>query len=485
MPRFSVPGQSPGDSTLRPAAVPHHNHRQGAHRRPVRSRGKKKWLLVPVAAMAAAALTGGIAAAATGFGGVHFKVTSPVTVQALGVNVSNAGVGQTVTAGAKVVAERQTTLSEVAIAVKAPDGTRVDFPHVTNWTLGTTQKTLIRSRAFTKSGTYTYWFAYKKNGHWTNLDPKQTFTVGGASTTPPSAPGTPSTTPSTSPSSTPSSTPTGSPSTSPTSSPTASPTQPAGTAKPDASNTGVVAGTALTVVTGNQTFSTSGQVITGKDFRGYVKVTGSNITFKNCIFRGGTPSGNNALLDTESGTNTIVEDSEFVPLHPAATIDGVWTASTKLYRVNIHGTVDGMKAGNNTLVQDSYIHDMSWFASDPNQGGGATHNDGVQAFDGVSGVTLRHNTIDMSTTKDANAALQDSASNVTVDNNWLDGGGCTLNFADHGHSLPALVVTNNRFGRHSAFQCPILLSNLLSLAQNSGNVWVDTGTPIPAPQQHS
>jgi hypothetical protein len=493
--RFDAPGDSQGNSALRTAAVPRQNHhvepsedhaagqghaaRAGAHRRAERRRGRKKWLLVPVAAMAAA-LTGGIAAAATGFGGVQFKVASPVTVQALGVDVSNAAVGQTVTAGAKVVAESQTTLSEVALAVKAPDGTRADFPHQTNWTLGTTQKVFIRSRAFTKVGTYTYWFAYKKNGHWTNLNPRQTFTVGGPSTTPPSAPGTPSASPSTSPTTTPTSGPTVGPSTGP----TTTPTQPAGTAKPDASNTGVVAGTALTVVNGDQTFSTSGQVITGKDFHGYVKVTGSNITFINCIFRGGTPNGDNGLLNTEAGTNTVVEDSEFVPLHPAATIDGVWTANTKLYRVNIHGSVDGMKAGNNTLVQDSYIHDMSWFASDPNQGGGPTHNDGVQSFDGVSGVTLRHNNIDMSTTYDGNSALQDSASNVTVDNNWLDGGGCTLNFADHGHSLPALVVTNNRFGRHSAYQCPILLSNLLSLAQNTGNVWVDTGTPIPAPQQH-
>ena len=282
-----------------------------------------------------------------------------------------------------------------------------------------------------------------------------------------------------------------SPSGSPSKSPGARPSKPARThtpgprtGKPGAGNTGVVAGTQLTVVSGNQTFSATGQVISGKDFHGYVKVTGSNITFKDCIFRGGTPTGNNALLDTEAATNTVVEDSEFVPLHPAATIDGIWTKNTSLYRVNIHGTVDGMKAGSNTLLQDSYIHDTSWFASDPNQGGGSTHNDGVQAFDGVNGITLRHNTIDLSTSKDPNAALQDSASNVTVDDNWLDGGGCILNFADHGHSLPGLSVTNNRFGRHSAYQCPILLSNLLSLAHNSGNVWADTATPIPAPQQH-
>ena len=243
-------------------------------------------------------------------------------------------------------------------------------------------------------------------------------------------------------------------------------------------------GTHLTVVSGDQKFSTSGQVVSGKDFHGFVRVAGSNITFKNCIFRGGTPSGNNALLDTESGTNTIVEDSEFVPAHPAATIDGIWTKNTKIYRANIHGSVDGMKAGSNTLVQDSYIHDMSWFASDPNQGGGATHNDGVQAFADSAGITLEHNTIDMSTSKDPNAALQDAAPNTTVDNNWLDGGGCTLNFADQGTTLTGLTVTNNRFGRHSQYQCPILISNSVTLHKNSGNVWVDTGKPIPAPQQH-
>jgi hypothetical protein len=256
------------------------------------------------------------------------------------------------------------------------------------------------------------------------------------------------------------------------------------TGKPTAGNTGVVAGTHLTVVNGDQTYSQSGQTITGRDFHGYVTVTGSNITFKNCIFRGGTPHGNGALLDTERGGATVVEDSEFVPLHPAATIDGIWTRNTKIYRVNIHGSVDGMKAGSNTLVQDSYIHDTSWFASDPNQGGGATHNDGVQSFADSSNITLRHNNIDMSTAKDPNAAWQDASPSSTVDDNWLDGGGCTLNFADQGTRLTNMVVTGNRFGRHSAYQCPILLSLSVSLATNSGNVWADTGTPIPPPQQH-
>jgi hypothetical protein len=263
---------------------------------------------------------------------------------------------------------------------------------------------------------------------------------------------------------------------------TASPTPRTG--KPSRANTGVPAGTKLTIVTGDVTYAKDGTIVEGKDFRGFVRVTGRNITLRNSIFRGRATSSNAALLDTEAGTNTVVTDSEFAPAHPSATLDGIWANHTSIYRADIHGSVDGVKTGSSVLVQDSYIHDMSWFASDPNQGGEPTHNDGVQSFLGDAHVTLRHNTIDMSTTKDANAALQDSASDVRVENNWLDGGGCTLNFNHVNAPLSGLYVTGNRFGRHSFYQCPILLSAQSTLNRNSGNVWDDTGTPIPPPQRH-
>jgi hypothetical protein len=279
----------------------------------------------------------------------------------------------------------------------------------------------------------------------------------------------------------------------PTPTPTPAPTPTPGTAKPSAANTGVPAGTTLAVVTGDQTYSASanGQTITGKDFHGFVKVTGANITFKNCIFRGRAISSNNALLDTEKSTGTItVQNSEFAPSNPSAGIDGLWTSNTSLYSVNIHGSVDGMKAGSNTLVQDSYIHDMSWFSSDPNQGGGSTHNDGVQTLNG-SHITLRHNNIDMSTTKDGNAAWQvtqdfGTISDLHAENNWLDGGGCTLNVSHKGGAaVNSVYIVNNRFGRHTSFSnCSILISTKMTLAQNTGNVWDDTGAAIPAPQRH-
>lgn len=255
---------------------------------------------------------------------------------------------------------------------------------------------------------------------------------------------------------------------------------------PDAESTGVPPGTKLTVVTGDQTFAKDGEVVEGKVFHGFVVVTARGVTFRKCVFRGGATTDVRPLVDTEHAEDTLIEDSEFYPASPSPSVDGIWAGSTKIYRSEFRGTVDGIKAHTGTLVQDSYIHDLSWFASDPDQGGEPTHNDGVQAFAEQTGVTLRHNTIDLSTTKDPNAAVQSSADDLRVEDNYLDGGACVVNI-DHtplGRPLRGQRVTGNRFGRNSAHECPILLSTKSELAAGKGNVWHDTGGAIPSPEQH-
>jgi polygalacturonase len=261
---------------------------------------------------------------------------------------------------------------------------------------------------------------------------------------------------------------------------------PASTSKPDATNTGVPAGTTLTFVNGDKTYATDGDVITNLEFHGFVTVKAKNVTFRNCHFVGRTATFNAALLSTEEGTNTLIEDSSFMASSPSAWIDCIAAQSTTIRRSNIRGCVDGVKVNDDVLIEDSYIHDMTWFASDPNQGGGPTHNDGVQAWALAKNITLRHNNIDMASTKDGNAAFQSSSTNTHVEDNWLDGGGCTLNFAHQstGGPLTGIYVVGNRFGRGSFFQCPILISTQTTLSQNTGNVWDDTNQPIPAPQQH-
>jgi hypothetical protein len=285
-----------------------------------------------------------------------------------------------------------------------------------------------------------------------------------------------------------------SPSRSATAKPTTSaPTAPRAGGKPGAANTGVPAGTKLTVVTGNQSYSTPNQVISGLDIHGFVSIRAKNVTIKNSIIRGGSnPECVTPLVwvKEENSASLTIQDSEFVASNPSPCIDGIWATNATLIRLNIHGVVDGVKAFDDVTLQDSYVHDLSWFASDPTQGGGPTHNDAVQSFEGDQRVTLKHNTL--SPGSKGNAAYQvtqdggKQAKDLRIDGNWLDGGGCTLNFAHKGGPTPmtGIYVTNNRFGRGSSFNCPILVSTQTVLSQNSGNVWDDTGKAIPAPEQH-
>jgi hypothetical protein len=279
------------------------------------------------------------------------------------------------------------------------------------------------------------------------------------------------------------------PSASPSKSPSKPPTtRPGG--KPTSKNTGVPPGVSLKVVNGNQTYSKDNQVISGLDIHGYVHITGDNVTLKNSIVRGGGKRCNASVIEISNGGSATVVDTEINPTNPNACLDGIWAEDAKLQRLNIHGVVDGLKANDNVTLTDSYIHDLSRFDDDPNQGGGPTHNDSVQTFLGNKHITLRHNNL-LATSKD-NAAFQVSqdgggrATDLHVEDNWLDGGGCTLNFAHQGGPTPmtGIYVVNNRFGRNTAFDCPILVSTQTKLSQNSGNVFADNGKAIPAPQRH-
>ncbi len=276
----------------------------------------------------------------------------------------------------------------------------------------------------------------------------------------------------------------------PTVSPTSGPTAPRVTGgKPGPANTGVPPGVHLTVVNGDKTFDRAG-TYSNLDIHGFVRVTARNVVLKNLVIRGGTPKCNSSVLYIVAGASATVEDSEIAPAHATACLDGVWATNVTLLRMNIHGAVDGVKAYDNTTIQDSYIHDLARFASDPNQNGGPTHNDAVQTYEGNEHITLRHNTFTLSNQDNATYQVtQDGGKKSTdlhIESNWLDGGGCTLNFSHNGGPTPmtGIYVVNNRFGRHSYFACPILVSTQTQLSQNSGNVWDDTGKPIPAPQRH-
>jgi hypothetical protein len=436
----------------------------------------------------ASLLVGGAAVAASTRGGIQFKVASPVTVQALGIDIANPALGQTVTAGAKIVAESDTVLEAAVIAVRDPDGKTVDFPDIENYKLGTSQKLFVQTGSFDKAGVYTYWFAFKQAGRWTGLDPRQTFTVGAGgpapaptATTP--APTTPAPTaapttaaPTTAPRPTASSGGGGTPGTgNPGGGSTALPgggntgcvANLAKCALPDASNTGVRAGTALSVINGDYTISDNGAVVDGKEIRGCVTVRAANVTIKNSkIVANGCFYGINNL-----GGGLTVSDVDLTCGNANGT--GITATNFTVIRANIHGCENGLNVGGNVTVQDSYIHDLF-------DGNGA-HTDGAQFNQGASNITFTHNTIISPAPGGTSAIIMwdegdPQNKDVLISGNLLAGGTYTL-YCPRSNSTNVRIL-NNRFGPFEYGE-----SNGCSgghVAAFTGNVKDGTGAPLGA-----
>jgi hypothetical protein len=255
--------------------------------------------------------------------------------------------------------------------------------------------------------------------------------------------------------------------------------------RPGPANTGVPAGTALTARYGDMHVTTPGVTLDALDIHGFVFIEAPNVTIKRSIIRGGrATSGNPGLITAISanGTNFQLADSELAPAYPSVYLDGVKGGNFTLTRVDVHSTVDGVKVfGSNVTIQQSWLHDTIHYASDPNQGGGPSHNDGVQVLGGTS-IRIVNNTITGAT----NAALQVTqgqgrVSGLAFGGNWADGGVCTVNIANIPlPSISGIDVSNNRFGRASQVSnCPIILA-VHSQVSISGNVWDDTGKALGA-----
>jgi hypothetical protein len=126
----------------------------------------------------------------------------------------------------------------------------------------------------------------------------------------------------------------------------------------------------------------------------------------------------------------VIEDSEIVGTSQFDCQEGMSSGNYTARRVYVHNCQDGFKAGSNTTIADSYVHDLLRY--DKGDGVG-THNDGIQTL-GASNVTIRHNTIKLSDTPGANACIQfnnvDGENSAwLIENNLFDGGGFIFNDA--------------------------------------------------------
>lgn len=288
-----------------------------------------------------------------------------------------------------------------------------------------------------------------------------------------------------------------------------------GNYKPDASNTGYLPGTSFTsTISSNITYSSTnnGQTITNTLFTGRVTVTGQNITFRNCWFRGSGGVMLNCNNDTVD--NLLVEDCTFKPQTPSSIVNGLFGRNYTAKRCDMSGSVDAFSiVGKNTSVIDvnvsilgCYAHDLSYYSPDPSHSDNQTHNDIIQYHYGGSNVVIRGNNLrafmdpsigdasEPSVDRDGQhisgntyypslshmAVLMLSPAavnitNLTVDKNYMDGGACLINCSSR-ETMSNVVISNNKWGRDmrlgETFTILVRAAQPLTI---TGNVYEDTG----------
>jgi cell division septation protein DedD len=281
---------------------------------------------------------------------------------------------------------------------------------------------------------------------------------------------------------TPSPTPTPSPAPAPTPTPTPTPLP---TGFPDASNTGVPAGTTLTAYTGPSTISTPGAVIDSKAM-GCIRVTVPGVIIRrskiSCANDYAVYSGDGDY----SGAPVLIEDSEIDCESTGGTALG--EANVTARRLNIHGCENGGDINQTFDVQDSYIHDLFQSAS--------AHPDGFQFASGhfengvlKSGsrdVTIRHNTI-YATRDDGtigNASIISNRGgdrNILIQGNLFAGGGYTI-YCEQGATGSNYRVLDNAFSRRFSLKVGFYgPSTDCSDETQSGNYIYETGEPLMLP----
>jgi hypothetical protein len=254
----------------------------------------------------------------------------------------------------------------------------------------------------------------------------------------------------------------------------------AATGKPSAATTGVRAGTSLKSHTGNIVVTKAGTVLDRMDIHGFVIVRANNVRITNSIVRGGrTTRVSTGLITNYGHPGLVIENVDVKPQYPSVYFDGIKGNNFIARRVHVQGNVDSVKIhGDNVRVENSLLENTTHYASDPSQGGGASHNDNIQILYGRN-LTIRGNTIRGATNfAILGAASRGNTPNLVITGNWLDGGHCTVKLQVLNGWSEAATVTNNRFGPHRVIKnCQLQVYTRVRLVA-SGNVMELTGAAV-------
>jgi hypothetical protein len=247
---------------------------------------------------------------------------------------------------------------------------------------------------------------------------------------------------------------------------------------PGASNTGVPAGTSLTVHNDDITVTKAGTVLDGLDIRGLVKIEAANVTIKNSIIRGRELNGIGALINNLGGfSNLVIVDTELRPSIASPDAMGIYGYNFTATRLDINNVIDGIHiTGSNVVIRDSWIHDNLHYRNDPNHGGTPSHDDSIQIQVGDN-IRVTGNRL----TDSYSAAVQVTqdrgrVSNFSYTDNYADGGHCTVNIAEKDYGpLKGTTITDNEFGRDTSVNNCAVIAQASTKIDFARNFFTDGG----------
>jgi hypothetical protein len=213
-----------------------------------------------------------------------------------------------------------------------------------------------------------------------------------------------------------------------------------------------------------------------------------NVTVRRCIIRGpaaGMQSAGPLVAAYPSDQyGLVMEDCEVYAQTPTVYTNGIQGADMTIRRVNVHDVTDGMviAGGTSTVVEASYIHGLLHWDSDPAQGGGPSHDDGIQ-IEGGSGIAVRYNAIQANTAGNAGVMVTQNAAlinGLTLQGNWLGGGNITLITSEKSRGpYTGFRVLDNIFTHDSRSGVDgSITATTKAVAQISGNVRADNGEQV-------
>ena len=239
---------------------------------------------------------------------------------------------------------------------------------------------------------------------------------------------------------------------------------------PDASTSGVPAGTALKTYTGPMTITKAGTVIENAIINGSLRITADNVVIKNSVIKYSGTWG----IDAEGAKNVTIQNNDNTGPGYSGIANAAILGSGNFSGNDISKSENGIVLqGGASTVKGNYIHDLEVAGSDP-------HYDGISVQGGQNGVLIEGNTVIGRDTSDVFIKNDfGPIANVKVIGNLLLGDSGYPVYVDgraNGGPITGVTISNNHveiggYGYYSVENASPAISGNVEYPRN--------GAPVP------